>query len=557
MGLANSQMELKDERVKVMNEILSGIKVLKLYAWEEAFMKRVMSFREKECVKILKYAYYQSIAAVFWAGAPLLVALASFTLFGVIDQNNVLNAEKVFVSLALFSLIRQPLAHMPGVMSSLVMMITSVKRLNRFFSSPDLEKYVTRHHDDYAVSFDEAFFSWGAKNEEEEDFLKMDQKKDKDKVDNSNEIGFVNKSCSTLNSTVSTEGGTSLDTYASNVFQLTDITLNVSDESLVAVVGVVGSGKSSLLSALLGEMQRIRGNVNIAPRVKNLAYVSQEAWIQNITLRDNILFGKGYNESKYQDILKVCELKPDLEILPAGDMTEIGEKGINLSGGQKQRLNLARACYSEGDLYLLDDPLSAVDSHVAKNLFDNVIGPRGILRKKTRILVTNHLSILSQVDQIIVMKDGRVSEIGTYNKLTRRGGDFADFIKTFSTTKRRRSESRGDSSTSPVKSPDEVFRSRSLSLTSTTSQEHEVMTSKVNQAPDQLIGEENIEKRSVKWSVYYQYLKAVSWSSLVILFLILMQVSDVASTVWLANWSQDKVNETSHILSTFHSEKKD
>ena len=335
---------------------------------------------------------------------------------------------------------------------------------------------------------------------------------------------------------------------ASNSFQLTDITLNVSDESLVAVVGVVGSGKSSLLSALLGEMQRIRGSVNIAPRVKNLAYVSQEAWIQNITLKDNILFGKEYNESKYQKILKVCELKPDLEILPAGDMTEIGEKGINLSGGQKQRLNLARACYSEGDLYLLDDPLSAVDSHVAKNLFDNVIGPKGILRKKTRILVTNHLSILPQVDQIIVMKDGRVSEIGTYNELTRRGGDFADFIKTFSTTKRTRSVSRGDSTTSPVKSPDEIFRSRSLSLTSTTSQEHEVMTSKVNQAPDQLIDEENIEKRSVKWSVYYQYLKAVSWSSLVILFLILMQVSDVASTVWLANWSQDKVNDSSHIF---------
>ena len=151
-------------------------------------------------------------SAVLWAGAPLLVALASFTLFILIDENNVLNAEKVFVSLALFNLIRQPLSHMPALMSSLVMMITSVKRLNRFFSSPDLEKYVTRHHDDYAVSFDEAFFSWGAKNEEEEDFLKMDQKKDKDKVDNSYQNGFVNKSCSTLNSTVSTEGGTSYDT---------------------------------------------------------------------------------------------------------------------------------------------------------------------------------------------------------------------------------------------------------------------------------------------------------------------------------------------------------
>ena len=548
MEVVKSQMEIKDERIKVMNEILSGIKVLKLYAWEEAFMKRVMSIRNKECVKILKYAYYECMSAVLWAAAPLLTALASFTFFILIDENNVLNAEKVFVSLALFNLLRQPLSHMPALMSSLVMMITSVKRLNRFFSSPDLQKYVTRHHNNFAVTFDKAFFSWGVQNQEEEDFLKMDQKKDKKKAPDSDQNALINKSCSTLNSLVSTEGETSRDTCASTSFQLADITLNISDQSLVAVVGVVGSGKSSFLSALLGEMQKIRGSVNIASTVKNLAYVSQEAWIQNITLKDNILFGKQYNESKYQNILKVCELKPDLEILPAGDMTEIGEKGINLSGGQKQRLNLARACYSDSDLYLLDDPLSAVDSHVAKNLFDNVIGPKGILGKKTRILVTNHLSILPQVDQIVVLKDGRVSEVGTYNELTRREGDFADFIKTFATTKRRKSVSKSDSTSSPVKSPDETFRSRSLSATSKTSKEEEETTPTVTQAPDQLIAEENIEKGSVKWSVYYQYLKAVSWSSVVILFLIFMQASDVSSSIWLANWSQDKVNQSSHIF---------
>lgn len=194
---------------------------------------------------------------------------------------------------------------------------------------------------------------------------------------------------------------------------------------MTAVVGTVGSGKSSLISAFLGEMDKASGKVNTYGSV---AYVSQQAWIQNATLKDNILFGQPLNTELYEKVIEACALKPDLEILPGGDMTEIGEKGINLSGGQKQRVSLARAVYANADIYFLDDPLSAVDSHVGKHIFDKVIGPKGILKNKTKLLVTHGITYLPQTEQIVVIKDGEVSECGTYRELLDRKGAFAEFL---------------------------------------------------------------------------------------------------------------------------------
>uniref|UniRef100_A0A4W5REG2 ABC-type glutathione-S-conjugate transporter n=1 Tax=Hucho hucho TaxID=62062 RepID=A0A4W5REG2_9TELE len=207
------------------------------------------------------------------------------------------------------------------------------------------------------------------------------------------------------------------------------INLMVPQGSLLAVVGHVGCGKSSLVSALLGEMEKLEGHISIRGSV---AYVPQQAWIQNATLRDNILFGKAYNEQKYRSCLEACALTPDLEVLPGGDLTEIGEKGINLSGGQRQRVSLARAVYNEADVYLLDDPLSAVDSHVAKHIFDHVIGPEGALQGKTRILVTHGISFLPQVNNIVVLVEGRVSEMGSYQELLQQNGAFAEFLRNYS-----------------------------------------------------------------------------------------------------------------------------
>lgn len=204
-----------------------------------------------------------------------------------------------------------------------------------------------------------------------------------------------------------------------------NINLQINDKSLTAIVGTVGSGKSSLVSAFLGEMEKTSGRVNT---VGSIAYVAQQAWIQNATLKDNILFGKPFDKKKYDRIVEACALKPDFDMLPGGDLTEIGEKGINLSGGQKQRVSLARAVYTDASIYFLDDPLSAVDSHVGKHIFDKVIGPHGLLRNKTRLLVTHGITFLPQTDKIVVLKDGEISELGTYQELLDKKGAFSEFL---------------------------------------------------------------------------------------------------------------------------------
>lgn len=206
---------------------------------------------------------------------------------------------------------------------------------------------------------------------------------------------------------------------------LKNINMQVDTGKVVAVVGTVGSGKSSLVSAFLGEMDKISGRVNT---VGKIAYVPQQAWIQNATLQDNILFGRPLDRKRYDQIIAACALKPDIDILPGGDQTEIGEKGINLSGGQKQRVSLARAVYNNADIYFLDDPLSAVDSHVGKHIFEHVIGPNGILGGKTRILVTHGITYLPEVDNIFVLKEGEISEQGTYHELLEKKGAFAEFL---------------------------------------------------------------------------------------------------------------------------------
>lgn len=172
-------------------------------------------------------------------------------------------------------------------------------------------------------------------------------------------------------------------------------------------------------------MDKLKGTVNT---VGTVAYVPQQAWLRNCSLKDNILFGKPYEKKKYESIIRSCALKPDIEMLSAGDQTEIGEKGINLSGGQKQRISLARAAYSDSDIYLFDDPLSAVDSHVGKHIFEEVIGPNGILAGKTKILVTHGVVFLPYVDNIYVMKDGTISETGTYQDLLDSKGAFSEFL---------------------------------------------------------------------------------------------------------------------------------
>ncbi|XP_062269788.1 ATP-binding cassette sub-family C member 3 isoform X2 [Platichthys flesus] len=373
------QMQYKDSRIKLMNEILNGIKVLKLYAWENSFRDKVLDIRQKELNTLRKTAYLGALSTMAWTSAPFLVALTTFAVYVNVDENNILDAEKAFVSLALFNILRFPLNMLPQVISSMVQTSVSLKRIQNFLSHDELDpNSVDRKNNstEFSVTVVNGKFTWSKED----------------------------------------------------LPVLQNINVMVPQGSLLAVVGHVGCGKSSLISALLGEMEKLEGEISIRGSV---AYVPQQAWIQNATLRDNILFGIAYNEQKYRCVLEACALTPDLEVLPGGDMTEIGEKGINLSGGQRQRVSLARALYSDADVYLLDDPLSAVDAHVAKHIFDNLIGPEGALKGKTRILVTHGISFLPQVDNIMVIVEGRVSEMGSYQELLTQNGAFAEFLRTY------------------------------------------------------------------------------------------------------------------------------
>lgn len=192
---------------------------------------------------------------------------------------------------------------------------------------------------------------------------------------------------------------------------LRSINLTIPRGNLIAVVGSVGSGKSSLISAILGDMPKISGDLNIDGKI---AYVSQQAWIQNATVRDNIIFGKIFENTFYNKVIEACALETDFKILVAGDLTEVGEKGLNLSGGQKLRISLARAVYNNADIYLLDDPLSAVDCDVGNHIFEKIIGPRGMLRSKTRIFVTHGLTFLPLVNEVVLMENGCIKTRGSY-----------------------------------------------------------------------------------------------------------------------------------------------
>lgn len=352
---------------------------------------------------------------------------------------------------------------------------------------------------------------------------------------------------------------------------LKDITIEIPQNKLIAIVGGVGSGKSSLLAALLGDLHKKRGTINVHGRV---AYVPQTAWLQNATVRQNIVFGQSFRQIKYDNVIEACALTPDMKILPGGDKTEIGERGINLSGGQKQRISIARAVYSNSDVYLFDDPLSAVDAHVASHLFDKVIGPKGLLKHKTRLLVTHRITFLPQVDQIIVMKDGKIHESGTFSELMIRKGEFADFIIQYL------SESETDQNLqdenpilieamrASVKVELEARRSnRAESINALSRQESRFSiksirsTSFLNLSLDKRIEEslkkhnivttEKAETGSIKLSVYFEFFKAIgikAFLSTIFLYIVANGLT-FGSTLWLTEWSEDaddpiKLNNT-------------
>lgn len=485
-------MEYKDGRIKITNEVLSGIKALKMYAWEVMFKGKVAEIRSKEMRELRKAAWLQAIISFTFVCAPFLVSFATFGVYVLVDENNVLDAEKTFVSLSLFNLMRFPLLMLPNVITSLVQASVSVNRLCDFLCNEEVDlsavdrKPTADHTDpDIAIRVRDASFKWSP--DDPDDTLK-------------------------------------------------DISLEIPRGKLVAVVGQVGCGKSSLISAILGDMEKQKGYVGIGGDV---AYVAQQSWIQNLSVRDNILFGKKVDRQAYKKLISSCELTADLDMLPAGDLTEIGERGINLSGGQKQRVAIARAVFQDADVYLFDDPLSAVDAHVGRNIFDNVIGPSGSLNEKTRVLVTHGLSYLPEVDHIVVLVGGRVSESGSYQQLMDADGAFAELIRNYAFNSNDQVEEvdEKDFHKEQVEDPDVKSVSGS----------HDDLTSvakEANKKKQAIYEEEKAEVGNVSVGVYLTYMRAIgiSLSIIIVFFYFAQNAALVGSSIWLAEWTGDPVN---------------
>uniref|UniRef100_A0A1I8HXE8 ABC transmembrane type-1 domain-containing protein n=1 Tax=Macrostomum lignano TaxID=282301 RepID=A0A1I8HXE8_9PLAT len=656
------QLKLKDARLKLLGELLSGIRMVKLFGWEPAFRTRVEAVREVELANLKKSAYINCFTVFTFTCAPYLITLATFSVFTLASPGNLLTPAKAFTALALFNILRAPMNLLPMIISSIITAAVSMRRLGRFLAA--------------------------------------------DEADLSHVIQTLPGADTAESAVLVTDGHFSWSAAGEAAFGLNHLNFSLRRGSLTAVVGRVGSGKSSLLAALTGEMPRLAGCVRLSG---STALVSQQAWIQNASLRQNIQFVSDWDPQRYRLVLEACALLPDIEALPGGDLTEIGEKiglvmrlviglvmrlviglviglvmglviglvmelvmgleirlvmrlviglvmrlviglviglvmglviglvmelvkgleiglvmklviglvmrlviglvmelvmglvmrlviglvmrlviglvmelvmglvmrlviglvmrlviglvmrlGINLSGGQKQRVSLARAVYHNADIYLLDDPLSAVDSHVGRHIFERVLGPQGLLAGRTRLLVTNGLHWLPQTDRILVLDGRTVSEEGGYQELLAWNGPFAQFVRLHALEKEDSSSddeadnAAGASSSSEPDAavsqelPENAIRGRSRAGSSGSAQKSGKEGTERRPQPGgrhRLTGEERAETGRVKASVYWAYLRALSigYAAAILALISLYQTASVLANVWLAVWSEDRL----------------
>lgn len=526
--LQKTQMKFKDARSRLVSEILNNMKSLKLYGWEMPYMKKLNYVRnDQELNNLKRMGVFGAVSMSSWSLAPFLVSCSTFGIFVLSNRDRSLLTDIVFPALSLFNLLSFPLAVVPMVITNVVEAQVAVSRLVKFLTSSELQpNAVTRlpraeNIGDTAVSVKNGTFLWS-----------------KQRGDESYKVALSN------------------------------INLEVKKGQLDCIVGRVGCGKSSILQSLLGDLYRLDGEVFVHGKV---AYVSQVPWVVNGTVKENILFGHKYDASFYQQVLKACALTIDLSILPKGDKTEVGEKGISLSGGQKARLALARAVYARADVYLLDDPLSAVDEHVGKHLVDHVLGPNGLLKSKCKILATNAIHVLSIADNMHMVKDGKIVEQGTYMEImAQEKSQLRQLVISFG-KKREDSSTQASSAAASTKEgkPDteegKIEDNVDLSYLESTS---DIENQSLRRASDATLrtdeerllyninGEEDEEEESsnkkeayqqgkVKWDVYRMYAQACKPRN-VLVFLcatILSMSFNVGSSVWLKHWSEVNTDE--------------
>ncbi|KAH9747885.1 ABC transporter C family member 2 [Citrus sinensis] len=479
-------LQRTDKRIGLMNEILAAMDAVKCYAWENSFQSKVQNVRNDELSWFRKAQFLAACNSFILNSIPVLVTVVSFGMFTLLGGD--LTPARAFTSLSLFAVLRFPLFMLPNMITQVVNANVSLKRMEEFLlaeekillPNPPLTSGLP------AISIRNGYFSWDSKAERP---------------------------------------------------TLLNINLDIPVGSLVAIVGGTGEGKTSLISAMLGELPPvsdasavIRGTV---------AYVPQVSWIFNATVRDNILFGSAFEPARYEKAIDVTSLQHDLDLLPGGDVTEIGERGVNISGGQKQRVSMARAVYSNSDVFIFDDPLSALDAHVGRQVFDRCI--RGELSGKTRVLVTNQLHFLSQVDRIILVHEGMVKEEGTFEDLSNNGELFQKLMENAGKMEEY-VEEKEDGETVDNKTSKPAANGVDNDLPKEASD-----TRKTKEGKSVLIKQEERETGVVSFKVLSRYKDALGGLWVVLILLLcyfLTETLRVSSSTWLSYWTDQSSLKT-------------
>ncbi|KAF8979257.1 hypothetical protein BGZ46_005664 [Entomortierella lignicola] len=542
-------MKATDKRSELMNELLQAIRIIKFFSWERNFYAKVDKAREHELSRLRLRFTWWIFGTALWFGTPVIVTITTFFVYTKI-AGNVLTAEVAFPALALFNVLRAPMDAFPEMLSLCLRAKVSAARIDRFLDEEEVLVYANANAKprknlptDPIIGFKNATFSYAGKTEQEA-------------------VAAAHDAGETLNG---------------HHFQLKDLNLEFPVGELSVITGPTGSGKTSLLLSLLGEINPVKGQAFLPRRdshdinpvtglTNGIAYVAQQAWLQNNTVRNNILFGSPFEQRRYDQVIEMCALSRDFEILEHGDETEIGERGITLSGGQKQRISLARAIYSRAGHILLDDCLSAVDAHTAKWLFAKcLMGP--LMQGRTRVLVTHAVSLtLRGAAHVVVLRNGSVVASGTPNQVLETGVLGDDITHEDHTLEEHTADDHtvsGVDETEDESGSNTPIASSSVSLTAAgkKKQSNDDNSSTGSTIPvkerKKLIEDEGKIDGSLSWMVYRLYFGSMGgipyWIFLLSAF-IFMQVFQVASDTWLRFWagaSKGQDDEFAFTASTF------
>ncbi|KAE8151122.1 ATP-dependent bile acid permease [Aspergillus avenaceus] len=507
----NQILASTDARIHATNEILQNIRIIKYFAWEQRFQDTVNEKRKAE-LKALRFRYIiWSTAATVWYGMPIFITLASFFLYTVVEQKK-LTPSIAFPALSLFSLLRIPLDQLADMVAHVQESKVSLDRVDKYLNEEETEKYTQLEHGDSdeqpsKISLDKATLTWGSSKGQYKDDPR--------------------------------------DTPDS--FRLINIDVAFQTGKLNIITGPTGSGKTSLLMALLGEMKLLEGNVHLPggtvsrselpvdPQtglMESIAYCAQEAWLVNDTVKGNIVFASPFDQRRYNAVIKACALERDLSILDAGDQTLVGEKGISLSGGQKQRISLARAIYSRARHLLLDDCLSAVDSHTAKHIFrEALMGP--LMLNRTCVLVTHNVALtVPHAEHVVVLDNGKVAIQGRPDAVAASGALGDELLKSRPTSRA--------SSQRPSRMPTDLGDREEDEAHATNGEVANGSTTKGQKEDARPKLVESKATGSIKWSTIKMYLLSMGswyyWTTAVLVFCF-QQLGSVSTNVWIRVWA--------------------